>query len=124
MYAHRQHFLKGLFDCQEQFYVWYEGAENKSYAKGVAAFQALRVILESAVGMLSGGADRQQTVRMLLRDIDEIVLAMQAEMTAQAQTTSGSERCKGHCATLPTNADMHAMRGLLAEMGALSWRVA
>jgi hypothetical protein len=30
------------------------------------------------------------------------------------------ERCKGYYATLPTNADMHAMRGLLAEMGALS----
>jgi hypothetical protein len=34
-----------------------------------------------------------------------------------------TERCKGHYATLPTNADMHAMRGLLAEMGALSWHV-
>jgi hypothetical protein len=34
------------------------------------------------------------------------------------------ERCKGYYATLPEKADMGEMRGLLAEMGALSWRVA
>ncbi len=86
-----RNFLQGLFDCQEQFYVWYEGAENKSYAPGVAAFLALRAILESVVGMLSGFADREQTVRMLLQDIDEIVFAMQAETAAQPQTTSGRD---------------------------------
>jgi hypothetical protein len=84
-----RNFLQGFFDCQEQFYVWYEGAENKSYAPGVAAFQDMRAILESAVGMLSGFADRQQTVRMLVQDIDEIVGALQAEMVVQPQATTG-----------------------------------
>ncbi len=84
-----RNFLKGLFDCQEQFYVWYEGAENKSYAPGVAAFIALRAILESSVGMLSGFPDREQTVRMLQQDIDEIVFAIQEQTAAQPQTTTG-----------------------------------
>ncbi len=84
-----RNFLTALFDCQEQFYVWYEGAENKSYAPGVAAFLALRAILESSVGMLSGFPDRLQTVGMLQKDIDEIVGAMQAEMVVQLQATTG-----------------------------------
>ena len=84
-----RNFLTGLFDCQERFYVWYDGPKNKSYAPGVAAFLALRAILESSVDMLSGFEDRQHTVRMLVQDIDEIVGAMKAEMVAQPQTTTG-----------------------------------
>jgi len=44
-----RNFLTGLFDCQERFYVWYDGAKNMSYAPGVAAFLALRAILDQTV---------------------------------------------------------------------------
>jgi hypothetical protein len=84
-----QIFLTRLFDCQERFYVWYDGDKNKSYDPAVAAFLALRAILESSVVMLAGLQDRQQTVRMLQEDIDEIVVAMQAQTAAQPQTTTG-----------------------------------
>ena len=84
-----RNFLQSLFHCQEKFYVWYEGAENKSYDPAVAAFLALRAILDSSVEMLSGFPDRLQTVGMLQKDIDEIVGKMQAEMVAQPQTTTG-----------------------------------
>jgi len=77
-----------LFQCQEQFYVWYDGSE-KAYDEGVAKFQTFRAVLESSVVKLSQFPDRLQTVRMLQKDIDEIAGKMQAQTVAQPQTTTG-----------------------------------
>jgi len=70
--AERQKQYKNLFEnCQNAFYVWYDGSDDKSYAPAVQAFQALRGIIETSEGRLS--AFELQTVKLLETDIDEIV---------------------------------------------------
>jgi hypothetical protein len=68
-----------LFHCQEEFYVWYDGSDNQSYAPAVAVFQALHAMIEIALPMLHAFADRSHTVQLLQSDVDEIVGKMLAE---------------------------------------------
>jgi hypothetical protein len=69
-----------LLGCQEEFMVWYEG-DNQSYAPTVAAFRALRAILETALPMLHAWPERSHTIQPLQSDVDEIVAKMLAEPT-------------------------------------------
>ena len=78
-----------LFQCQEEFYVWYDGSE-KAYDEGVVKFQTFRAVLGSSVAKLSRFPDRLGTVSQLQQDIDEIVGAIRTEMAARLQTTTGA----------------------------------
>ncbi len=68
--------------------MWYDGSDNQSYAPAVAAFQALRAMLETALPMLHAFADRSHTVQLLQSDVDEIVGKMLAEATVHPRMHS------------------------------------